>query len=338
MAPPSTQRRQSIPPPRPPSAPPSQPSIKREPSMPPAPSGVGPPDRRGSMHATTGTPIHSPVIPGGFQPVHDPRRPPPQILTNLDSTSYRHSSWPQSPVVGTPSFPPGTPLDQKPIGMLLARAGLSSSQQNSGSQGQYFQQNGISPTSQQSPNGVMGGNITSGTPPLTSHTPAFVQNPDNPLHSQSSGSLQSGHGGAAPLAQASNSSPSNSGFPPTAPQAMRTNVQPIVNGTGTTAPSQMRHSLPPRPSSATSSTAPHPRVPLSSTGSSSRYDDHYSRQQDRSRDSRDYDSSRARGYDRDRDYGQHRNRDRSKERDHGWGSRGRGTGRASRSPMRYSTR
>ncbi|KIM74460.1 hypothetical protein PILCRDRAFT_828156 [Piloderma croceum F 1598] len=323
MAPPSTQRRQSIPLPRPPSAPPSQPFIKREPSMPPTPSGVGPSDRRGSMHTTSSTSIHSPVMPGGFQPIHDPRRPPPQIQTNLDGTSHQQPSWPHSPVVGTPSFPPGTPLDQKPIGMLLARAGLSS-QQNSSPQGQYFQQNAISPTGQQPLNGVMDGHLPSDTPPLTSHGPAFVQNPNNPLHSQSSGSLQSGYGGAAPPA------------PPTAPQALRTNIQRTVNGTGTTAPSQMRHSLPPRPSSATSSTAPHTSLP--STGSFSRYDDQYSRQHDRSRDHRDYDSSRVRGYDRDRDYGRHKNSGRSRERDGGWGSRGRGTGRASGSPtsMRYT--
>jgi hypothetical protein len=106
----------------------SQPFIKREPSMPPAPGGAGPSDRRGSIHTTSSTPIHSPVIPGGFQPVHDPRRPPPQILTNFDGPSHQQPSWPQSPVVGTPSFPPGTPLDQKPIDVLLARAGFSSQQ------------------------------------------------------------------------------------------------------------------------------------------------------------------------------------------------------------------
>ena len=338
MAPPSTQQKPSVPPPGPPSAPPSQPPIKREPSMPPTPASA---DRPGAVHAVSSTPIQSPVIPGGSQTVHDPRRPQPQIQTNFDATSQQlqQSSWAQSPVPGTPSFPPGTPLDQSQLQVLLARAGLAS-QQNptpTGPSSQYSQQNGTSISVHQPTNGAAGGPMPSATPPVTPHVPAFVQNPNNPLHSQSSsGNLQSGYGSTAPLAQGSTPATPNLGLPPKAPQAMRINTQTTANGTGIITPSQPSHSLPPRPDSAISASLP-------SKGSSGWYEgsDPYSRPRDRPRDARDYDSSsRGRGYDRDRDYGRHRDmgRSRSRERDSGWGSRGSGRSRTPRSPMRYGSK
>ena len=169
-------------------------------------------------------------------------------------------------------------------------------------------------------NGFMSGPTP--TPPTSHHTPAFVQNPSNPLHGQSS---QNGYGAHYTASQP----PSNLGMPP---------QQPIPNGSNYAHLPPAHPSLPPPPHSGTSTSSgfPHPPTSASSTGSSSQWPSHdrrhlsdpdmdrYSRPPPR--DPRIAEPSRGRSHDgRPPGYPGHRGW-RERERDGGWGSRGRGRG------------
>lgn len=347
------QRKHSIPPVRGLLTASQQPSIKLEPSAPSL-------DRLGAIRAAkaaSGTPIQSPTTPGGFQngihingvsqPVQDPRRP--QIQTNFDNASQQpqRSPWSatQSPIVTTPSFPTGMPLDQNQLQVLLARAGITQPQNQSPLQGPYLHQSST-PTSsigQQPPNAPFPGRFSTNTPPMPPHTPAFTQNSNNPLHSHAA----SGNLNDQSSTQAPNGPNSSTGLPLQAGQLARNHIVNVTNGAGSSTPASSHTPLIPPPTSSSSSTSalPYPPTSASSTGStwqdqvssgevhrgfdlSARRDrDYYSRRRNRSRDARDYDLGRS--SDRDRRYSstsyRERGRSRSRERDSGWPrNRGRG--------------
>lgn len=170
------------------------------------------------------------------------------------------------------------------------------------------------------------------TPPTSYHTPAFIQNPDNPLHGQSS---QNGYGTHYAVPQPS----SNLGMPPQQTMPNDSNYAQLPPPHPTLPP-------PPHSGSSISSGFPHPPTSASSTGSSQwpghdrrrpsdpdldKNMDRYSRP----RDPRLAEPSRGKSYNgrppgypspRDSRGWVDRGRERERERDNGWGSRGRGRG------------
>ena len=232
----------------------------------------------------------------------------PYVQTSFDH-SQQHQPWSQNANGMAPTSLPG----RMPMTSAHVRTNV-----------------GISPvpspnipyTDQRIPsNGFMSGPTP--TPPTSHHTPAFVQNLNNPLHGQSS---QNGYG----VHYTASQPPSNLGMPP------------IPNGSNYAHLPPAHPSLPPPPHSGTSTSSgfPHPPTSASSTGSSSQWPSHdrrhlsdpdldqiidrYSRPPPR--DPRIAEPSRGRSYDgRPPGYPSHRGW-RERERDGGWGSRGRGRG------------